>query len=243
MHEWMRWQPTGRRGYLSSYELTPARVLVGIGAALAVIGGLMPWAEGRAPGLTGVEPIFFSGLAGAGDGLVILVVCASAGLLTLHRTPALSRVRTVRLAPALLVLTAAVTWANGYRAAQAAVEGWHRRGGDGGIAPGLWLVGIGILLMAAGTVPLLPAALRWQRAEGDPDELLTVRPRDVMIVAGGIVGVGVGAAAGIALGLALTGPQLVGTLVFGAMFGGMAGAYGGAWVMRAGLDALANRTR
>jgi len=226
---------------LSSYLLTPARIIVGIGAAMAVIGGLMPWAEGVAPGFTGIEQVFFSGLGGAGDGIVILLVCTAAGLLTLHRTPAESRVRTVRLAPAGLVLVAAMTWVNGYRAAEAAIEVWHRRGGQGGMAPGLWLVGIGVLLMAIGTVPLLPEVLRWRPAEGDPADLVSVRPRDVLVAAGGVAGAVVGAAAGIALGLALTGPQLVGTLAIGAIFGGMFGAYGGAWVGRAALDAWSAR--
>jgi hypothetical protein len=242
MHEWMRWQPTGHRGPLSSYLMTPARVVVGLGAAMAVVGGFMPWAEGIAPGFTGIERVFFSGLAGAGDGLVIVIVGVSTALLTLHRAPALSRVRTVRAAPAVLVVVAALTWVNGYRAAQDAIEVWHRRGGQGDVALGLWLVGGGVLLMAVGTLPLLPSVLRWKRAEDDPGDLVTIRLRDVLIVAGSLAGVVVGAAAGILGGLALTGPRLVGTLAFGAMFGGMLGAYGGAWVVRAGLDAWA-RTR
>jgi hypothetical protein len=243
MHEWMRWEPTRNRGWLSSYVLTPARIVVGVGAALGVVGGVLPWAEGRVPGLTAFDRVFFSGLAGAGDGLVIVIVCASAGLLTLHHTPALSRVRTVRLAPAILVVVAAMTWVNGYRAMQVVIEGWHRRGGSGGVAPGLWMVGIGIILMTIGTIPLLPAVVRWQRAADDPADLVTIRPRDVAVVAGSIGGVVVGAAAGIALGLALTGPHLVGTLAFGAMFGGVFGAYGGAWAVRAALDAWADWRR
>ena len=45
MQEWMRWEPTkGRR--FSSWVLTPARVVVGVGAAMAIVAGLLPWAEG-----------------------------------------------------------------------------------------------------------------------------------------------------------------------------------------------------
>ena len=241
IHEWMRWQPSGRRGRLSAFVLTPARVVVGAGAALGVLGGLMPWAEGISPGLRGFEPVFFSGLGGAGDGLVILILSGVVGFLTLHRTPALSRVRTVRLAPAVLVALAAITWANGYRATLLEIAAWERRGGNGGIAPGLWLVAVGVVAMAAGTIWLLPPAIRWQAQTGDPSDVVTIRGRDVAVVAAGLAGIVPGGALGIAIGLELTGPMIIGTLAFGALIGGMLGAYAGAWAMRWALDAIAAR--
>ena len=241
IHEWMRWQPSGRHGRLAAFVLTPARLVVGAGAALALLGGFMPWADGTAPGLRGFEPVFFSGLGGAGDGLMIVVLAGATGFLTLHRTPALARVRTVRLAPALLVALAAITWANGYRATLVEIAAWGRRGGSGAIAPGLWLVAIGIVLMAAGTIWLLPAAIRWRSEAGDPGDIVTVRARDVAVVAASIAGVVPGAALGIAIGLELTGPMIIGTLAFGAIIGGMLGAYAGAWAMRWALDAWAAR--
>ena len=243
MHEWMRWQPTGRRSRLSSFLVTPPRVIVGVGAALAVVGGFMPWGEGVAPGRTGFEPVFFSGLAGAGDGITMVILAALAGLLTLHRTPATSRVRTVRLAPAALVFLAAITWANGYRAVLNEVAAWARRGGSGGPAPGLWLVAVGVLLMAVGVLWLLPPALHWKAAAGDPADLVTVRPRDVAVAVAAIAGTILGGAVGILVGLALTGPLIVGTLAFGAVFGGLFGAYGGAWAMRTALDEIGRRGR
>jgi hypothetical protein len=238
LDEWMRWQPSGRRGRLSALVLTPARVVVGIGAGAAIVGGLMPWAEGTAPGHRGFEPVFFSGLGGAGDGLVIVILSAAIGFLTLHRLPALSRVRTVRLAPAVFVVLAAITWVNGYRATLLEIEAWERRGGQGAVAPGLWLVGIGIVAMAAGTLWLLPPVLRWRREADDPADLVRIRARDVAVVLAGIAGVVPGAAIGVAIGLELTGPMILGTLAFGALIGGMFGAYGGAWAMRWLLDRL-----
>jgi hypothetical protein len=232
MQEWMRWQPTrGRR--FASLLLTPARVVVGIGAALAMVAGFMPWAEGSAPGHRAMEPVFFSGLGGAGDGFVLVLVSAGVLGLTLHRTPAMSRVRTVRLAPALFVLLAAASWVNGYRAALAEIEAWARRGGSGGPSAGLWLAALGIVLMAAGTLWLLPEAIRWQRRHDDPADLVEVGPRQVAEVVAGLLGVLLGGAAGVAAALALTGPTLVGTIAIGAVFGGLLGAYGGAWVVRA----------
>lgn len=243
VHEWMRWQPTGRGGRLRSLLLTPSRIVVGLGSAIALVGGFMPWAEGLAPGHSGIERVFFSGLGGAGDGLVIAILAAAAGALTLHRTPATSRVRSVRLAPILLVVLAAVTWLNGHRAALDEIAAWERRGGHGDLAPGLWLVAGGVLLMAAGSLWLLPPVLRWQAASGDPADAVTVRVRDVLVVAAGIGGTLAGAAVGILGGLALTGPRLVGTLAFGAIFGGLFGAYGGAWLMRVALGAAEARRR
>jgi hypothetical protein len=241
IHEWMRWQPTGRRGRLSALLLTPARVAVGIGAALGLLGGVMPWAEGSSPGRGGFEPVLFSGLGGAGDGLVVLILSATLAFLTLHRTPALSRVRTVRLAPAVLVALAAITWANGYRATLLEIAAWERRGGSGGIAPGLWMVAVGVVAMAAGTIWLLPPAIRWQAQADDPTDVVTIRGRDVAVVAAGLAGIVPGGALGIAVGLELTGPMIIGTLAFGAVIGGMLGAYAGTWAMRWALDALAAR--
>ena len=240
MHEWMAWEPTrGRR--FSSLLLTPARVTVGIGAAMAIVAGFMPWAEGMAPAFRGFEPVFFSGLGGAGDGVVLVIVSGAAAALTLHRTPATSRVRSVRLAPALLVVLAAMTWVNAYRAALEEIEAWGRRGGTGGIALGTWLAGLGILLMAAGTAWLLPAVIRWERRRGDPSDIVTVGPRQVAEVLAGFAGAVLGGWLGVAVMLSVTGPMLVGAIALGAVFGGLLGAYAGSWATRAVADEIGRR--
>ena len=218
MQEWMRWQPTKARRF-SSMLLEPARIVVGVGAAMAFIGGFMPWADGTVPGLSGMGPEFFSGLGGAGDGLVVILLSGIVGVLTLHRTPAQSRVRTVRLLPAIFVWLIAMSWISGYRAASDAIDSWAHRGGHGSIAPGLWLVGLGIVLMTAGTLYLLPPVLRWRSSSDDPGDLLKVTWGGVAVFVAALVGIVVGAAFGIELGLSIT-------------FGGLAGAYIGAWAMR-----------
>ena len=113
LDEWMHWQ-AARSGRLAWMLPTPARLTVGLGSLMAIIAAFMPWAEGQAPAHSGFEPVFFSGLGGAGDGFVLLLTSLGAGLLTLHRTPATSRVRTVRVLPAVFVALAALTWINGY---------------------------------------------------------------------------------------------------------------------------------
>jgi hypothetical protein len=237
LDEWMRWQPS-RGGRFAWLLLTPARTVVGIGSLMAVIAGFMPWAAGRAPAHSGFEEVFFSGLAGQGDGVVLILVSAGAGLLTIHRTPATSRVRMIRLLPAIFVVLAALTWVNGLRASLLEIAAWERRGGTGAIAPGLWLAAAGIVLMAAGTVVLLPDVVRWRRRPDDPEDLGRPGLREVAELAGGGIGVFVGAALGIELAISLTGPTLVGTIALGAVFGGMAGAYGGAWLGRSLVDRL-----
>jgi hypothetical protein len=150
-------------------------------------------------------------------------------------------VRTVRLMPAILVVLAAMTWLSGHRASLDEIAAWQVRGGSGQIAPGLWLAGLGILMMAAGTVWLLPEVVRWQRRSGDPAELVTVGPRLVAEAVAGIAGMILGGAAGIALALSLTGPTLVGTITLGAVFGGLAGAYAASWLVRVAAERLAAR--
>ena len=236
----MRWEPVKARRF-SSLLLTPARVVVAVGAAIAMVTGLVPWAEGVAPAHRGFEPVFFSGLGGAGDGVMLILVAFGAGALTLHRTPATSRVRTVRLMPAILVFLAAMTWLSGHRAALTEIGAWEVRGGTGQLAPGLWLAGLGILMMAAGTLWLLPEVLRWRRRSDDPADLVAVGPRLVAEVVAGVAGTLLGGVAGIALALSLTGPTLVGTIALGAVFGGLAGAYAGTWLVRVAAERLAAR--
>ena len=176
LQAWMAWQPTRGRGLLDTMALTPARIVVGIGAALTVVATLLPWAAGRAPDVAGFEDVVFLGTQGAGDGVVLLIVAAIAGFLTLHRAPAGSRVRVLRAMPAVLVLLAVSSWITGWRDASDEVDAWIRRGGSGGISVGVWLAGIGIALMALGTIALLPQVIRWKTQAGDPTDMLRSRP-------------------------------------------------------------------
>ncbi len=188
MRQWMRWQPTGAQRRFSSLVLTPARVTVGIGALMTGIAGLMPWAEGTVPGRTGFEPAFYSGLGGAGDGIMLILLAGGTAFFTLHETPAMSRVRLVHLIPYLLTLFAAFTVINGYRAANLEIEAWERKGGSGAIAPGLWIAAAGVAVMAVGLAALLPGILRWTRHSDDPADLMTVSRRGVAEAIAGFVG-------------------------------------------------------
>jgi hypothetical protein len=242
MQEWIRWQPTRDRKRLGFLVLTPARVTVGVGALVTILAGLMPWAEGTVPGRGGFEPIFFSGLGGAGDGVVLILLAGATAFLVLHQTPATSRVRLVHAIPYLLVLLAASSVANGYRAAQLEIVAWENRGGQGSISFGLYLAALGVAIMALGLAALLPALIRWRRASDDPADLMTVSRRGVAELVGGLVGLFVGGALGIQLAVSLTPVPVIGLIALGAVFGALLGAYAGSWASRSLVDALGRRS-
>jgi hypothetical protein len=242
MQEWIRWQPTRDRKRLGFLVLTPARVTVGVGALVTILAGLMPWAEGTVPGRGGFEPIFFSGLGGAGDGVVLILLAGATAFLVLHQTPATSRVRLVHAIPYLLVLLAASSVANGYRAAQLEIVAWENRGGQGSISFGLYLAALGVAIMALGLAALLPALIRWRRASDDPADVMTVSRRGVAELVGGLVGLFVGGALGIQLAVSLTPVPVIGLIALGAVFGALLGAYAGSWASRSLVDALGRRS-
>ncbi len=234
LQDWMRWQPTRARRF-SSLVLTPARITVGIGAAMAFVAGFMPWAQGTIPGRLGFEQAFFSGLGGAGDGVLLVVLAGATAFVVLHRTPVESRIRVVHVIPYVLIGLAAITCVNGYRAAVLEIAAWERRGGSGEIAPGMWLAVGGVAVMAIGAAALLPALVRWRRASNDPADLMKVSGRGVAEVLAGLVGVLVGGAIGIEVAVSLTAVPLIGLIALGAVFGGLLGGYAGSWA--AGLVA------
>ena len=241
LHQWMRWEPTGTQRRFSSLVLTPARVTVGIGALMTGVAGLMPWAEGMIPGRTGFEPAFYSGLGGAGDGILLILLAGGTAFFTLHETPALSRVRLVHLIPYLLTLFAAFTVISGYRAANLEIAAWERKGGSGAIAPGLWIAAVGVAVMAIGLAALLPGILRWTRHSDDPADLMAVSRRGLAEAVAGFVGILVGGAVGIAFAASVSAVPIMGLISLGAIFGGLLGAYAGSWLVRVVADEVAAR--
>jgi hypothetical protein len=242
MHEWMRWEPTRRRP-LSFLVVTPARAVVGAGAVAATIAGAMPWAEGVVPGRTGFEPAFFSGLGGAGDGVVLILLAGAIGFLTLHQTAVESRVRLVHAIPWVLLLLAGITCANGARAAVLEIAAWERRGGSGALALGLWLACGGVALMAIGQLALLPRLVRWSSPADDPADLMQVSARGVAEVVAGTLGMLVGGAIGIQVAVWLTPVPVIGLIALGAVFGALLGAYAGSWASGIAADAVSRRRR
>lgn len=241
MRDWMRWEPTRGQRRFSSLVLTPARVTVGVGALMTGVAGLMPWAEGTVPGRTGFEPAFFSGLGGAGDGIMLILLAGGTAFIVLHQTPASSRIRLIHVIPYLLVVLAGLTVLNGYRSALLEIAAWERRGGTGAIAPGLYLAAAGVVVMGVGLAALLPGLVRWTRASDDPADLMTVSRRGIAEVLVGLIGVLVGGAIGISVAVSLTPLPVMGLVSLGAIFGALVGAYAGAWLVGVVADELAHR--
>jgi hypothetical protein len=241
MQDWMRWEPTRDRRRFGFLVLTPARATVGVGALVTMIAGFMPWAEGTVPGTGGFEPIFFSGLGGAGDGIVLVVLAGLTAFFVLHETPATSRIRLVHVIPYVLVILAAMTVLTGFRAAQLEIAAWERRGGTGSISLGLYVAIGGVALMVAGMLALLPTIVRWRRASTDPADLMTVSRRGIVESLAGLVGILVGGALGIELAISLTPIPVIGLIALGAIFGALLGAYAGSWLVRVAADEIAGR--
>jgi hypothetical protein len=241
MQDWMRWQPTTEKHRLGFLVLTPARIVVGVGAVVTMLAGLMPWAEGTVPGRGGFEPITLSGLGGAGDGVMLILFAGGIAFLVLHRTPASSRVRLVHMIPYVLLVLAVASLLTGYRAAMLAIVAWENRGGQGSIALGLYLAAVGLVVMGVGLAALLPGLVRWRRASDDPADLMTVSKRGIVESIAGLAGILVGGALGIQLAVSMTPLPLIGLIALGAVFGGLFGAYAGSWIARSIADELLRR--
>jgi hypothetical protein len=241
MQDWMQWQPTTEKNRLGFLVLTPARIVVGVGALVTMIAGLMPWAEGTVPGRAGFEPITFSGLGGAGDGVMLILFAGGIAFLVLHRTPASSRVRLVHVIPYVLLVLAAASLVTAYRAASQALIAWENRGGQGSISLGLYLAAVGIVVMGIGLAALLPGLIRWRRASDDPADLMAVSKRGIVESVAGMAGILVGGALGIQLAVSMTPVPLIGLISLGAVFGGLLGAYAGSWIARSVADEASRR--
>ena len=141
--------------------------------------------------------MFFSGTGGAGDGVVLLVVAAASGSSRCTARPRRRGCASFARCPSSSILLAAASWVNSYRAAGLEIDAWVRRGGSGGLSIGLWLAAFGIVLMAVGTVVLLPEVVRWKSAPDDPSDAVHVTVGAVARVVGGIAGTFIGCAIGI----------------------------------------------
>ena len=179
MQDWMRWQPTTEKHRLGFLVLTPARVVVGIGALVTMLAGLMPWAEGTVPGRAGFEPSLLRPRRRGRRRDAHPVrgwdrVPSSCTARPRPRACAGARDPVCPARPA-----AATSLLTGYRAATLAIVAWENRGGQGSIALGLYLAGSGIVIMGVGLAALLPGLIRWRRASDDPADVMAVSRRGV----------------------------------------------------------------
>ena len=174
----------------------PARAVTVLGAGLIVVGSLLSWASGVDSMHSAVS---FRATEGQGDGVWLFAFGVALIVLTLSRSAAESRSRTVQLAPMLMAVCAALIWITADRSSREMVDMWIRAGGTGSQTVVVTMVAAAILLATAGTVWLelrRPSEIGVETGDLRTELGLTRRSVAETVLAG------VGAVAGISLGLA-----------------------------------------
>jgi hypothetical protein len=198
----------------------PVRIGFATGAAILLIGALMPWAEG----MVGLLPVSFGGFEGAADGLILAALAVIA--LLFARSPDFLDAPDGgrRYAPMFLGLVCVGIWLLGWQSAQFRIAGWEDDDGSGSMAIGYWIAGAGAWLLAiVGSY----ATLRYHEGQtSDPTALIRMpRRSDAPALIGWIGGL-----AGLALGAWAAGeffsPEArAAPMLFFAAAGLIAGAY------------------
>jgi hypothetical protein len=224
MSDRLRWDPeltTARSG--TPIYRDGLRLGIAIGAGIIVLGGLLPWAEGR----IGFLPKQFGGLDGAADGL-ILVTLGLVLLFIVRNRQALDASEGIgRWAPLLIGITCLAIWLLGRLSAERAIANWENETGSGSLSIGFWLTGIGVI-----PVLIFGSYASLRRRDGETSSVASIlrmpRRSDLAsVIAGG--GAIAGAIGGVNLALAMFPAVTVGVPML--FFAGI-GIILGAWVGR-----------
>lgn len=218
-----RWDPslterrTGRR-----LVRDPLRLGLLVGAAVMIVGAVMPWAEG----MVGLLAVRFGGFDGAADGLImatlggVLVVMAWKDdlLEAVDGAP--------RWAPMLIGLACVALWLLGRQSAELRIRSWEDDDGSGSMVIGYWIAGLGVAAVAL--VGSIASLRRRPNETGLPLPRPRLPRRDDVEGLAAAVGAILGAVAGGAAALSLFASPAVGVpLLFfgflGLVFGGFAG--------------------
>jgi len=124
----------------------PPRAFVAIGAIVAIVASLLPWAaRSRGPG-----DLTRSGWTGFADGFLIAIIAVVLYVLTFNRSAVESKDQLIKRAPLILGPAALVLWANGQRAMDEEIAFWRHQGYDGAYQPWLFVCVAGVLLFTLG---------------------------------------------------------------------------------------------
>jgi len=200
----------------------PARLASLLGAALLIVAGLFPFAEGRVPGADGtIVRQTLSGFGGAGDGAILLVLGLIAIVILLNQGLAESSATILRFGPALLGLVAVLITVTAWREAEDWIAELARQGNSGSVSIGLWLAGIGsLVLLVAGVVRSFSGR---GLASTDPSARLRPSRADLAEGAGAVV-CGVVLSAGLlAIAVSVLPTQLIAVYVVASIVGGLVG--------------------
>jgi hypothetical protein len=127
----------------------PGRILLLLAAVGLLLGGLMPWAEGKDPaGL----PIAYTAQQGLAEGYLMLVCALVLAVLASRRLLVESTSRTVQLIPLAVAVVAVTMWLGAERTSLLRIEEWASGGGFG--VQTVWRVvtAVAIVGIIAGTV-------------------------------------------------------------------------------------------
>jgi hypothetical protein len=126
----------------------PPRALVAIGAVVAIVASLLPWAtRSQGPG-----DLTRTGWTGFADGFLIAIIAVVLCVLTFNRSAVESKDALIRRAPLILGPAALVLWANGQRAMDEEITFWRHQGYDGAYQPWLFVCLAGVVLFTLGGV-------------------------------------------------------------------------------------------
>ncbi len=223
MTDRLRWDPsltTARTG--RPFYRDPVRLPLAVGAAIMMIGALLPWAEG----LIGFLPVRFGGLDGAADGLILATLGFVLLLIARSRDFLEAPDGGRRWAPMLIGLVCLGIWLLGRQMAEQAIAAWEDDSGHGSIVTGYWVAGVGVLaVLIVGSF----ASLRHHEGEtSSATALLRMPRRSDLAPLGASVGAIAGAIGAGAGAVAIFPPTTVGApLIFFAGMGFVVGAYAG----------------
>lgn len=208
----------------------PARVLVVLGAVVAVVASPLPWLVkvGNPP------PEMETGWTGLFDGFLIAVVAVAVSWLVLNREAARASTRLVRWLPPLLGAVAVMLGVSAIRNMENQIEIWSMQAATGEYQPWFFVCLGGVAMIALGTLILGVRLVREPRRASTGSPSGSISRATIATVVGGTVGCVLGVIAAIALVLsldidpfALSLPLMLGTFV-----GGIVGANLGARLAR-----------
>jgi hypothetical protein len=200
---------------------SPLRLLMAAGAITMMIGTFLPWAQGH----LGLLPVQFGGFDRASDGLILFVFGIVVLVVFVRSPDFLSAPEGARRwAPLVLGLVCLGVWLVGLQQSELTIESWQRDYGNGSIAAGYWITGIGAVLVA---ITGAYATLRHHESQTSDPIALFRRPRrtdagPILTWVGGIAGllVGIWAALAIFPPISVAAP-----MVFMGGVAGIVGAY------------------
>jgi hypothetical protein len=124
----------------------PIRALVGAAAAVIFVAAFLPWVTGS----LGYRPHFdVSGFEGAGDGAITMFIALGIAAWA-WRGGAAARGTLVALAPVVLGIVTLLITRVALQNAGILIASYEKQGGTGYVTWGLWLTGLGAILLSLG---------------------------------------------------------------------------------------------